>query len=210
MLVLLGGDGCGKSSAAVQLLDMLHGTFYKDKSIHVHWKPSVFLRKRRSERPPTNDPHGQPPRGWFLSQLALAYHWIEFLAGNLTQYLPVLFRSGLVLIERHHYDFIADPRRYRLQPPCALMRFAFGLLRKPDLVFLLDAPAEVLHTRKPELTLEKTRAQREAYRTLLSQLPNGRIVDATQPLDDVVRHIVRQTLLHLEYRRQQCDTRPTS
>ena len=199
-IVLLGADGSGKSSVAKRLLDALHGTFYKDKSLHVHWKPSVFLRKRRSERAPTTDPHGQPPRVWLASQLVLLYHWLEYLAGGLLQFLPVLFRCGMVLIERHHYDFLVDPRRYRLQPPCALVRCAFRCLPKPDLVFVLDAPPELFQARKPEVTLEESRRQREAYLSLAARMPNARVIDGTQPLDLVVADIVRETLTHLEKR----------
>jgi thymidylate kinase len=199
-IVLLGADGSGKSSAADRLIDALHGTFYKDKSIHVHWKPAVFLRRRRAQRAPTTNPHARPPRSSWLSQLVLTYPWVEFRAGSFLQFFPVLFRAGMVLIERHHYDFIADPRRYRLQPPCGLLRKAFSWLRKPERVFLLDAPAEVLHARKPELTLEETRRRREAYRELVMQLPQGRIIDATRPLDEVVQTLVREVLLCLEER----------
>jgi len=199
-VILLGADGSGKSSAAAQLIEHLHGTFYRDKSIHRHWKPAVFLKERRANRPPTTNPHGQPPRGWLTSQLALAYHWMEFFVGSVVQYWPVLFRNGMVLVERHHYDFIADPRRYRLQPPSALMRWAFRRLRTPDLVFLLDAPAEVLHARKPEMSLEETARRREAYLQLVKSLPQGRVVDATQPLEAVVQGMVRETLHHLESR----------
>lgn len=208
-IVLLGADGSGKSSVAERLLDALHATFYKDKSIHVHWKPAMFLRQRRAERPPTTNPHSQPPRGWLGSQLALAYHWVEFFAGSVFKYLPVLFRNGLVLIERHHYDFIADPRRYRLRLPGATERYAFRLLRTPDLVFLLDAPPEVLHARKPELSLEETRQRREAYLQLVNSLPNGRVIDATQPLDAVVRRIVTESLFYLEARLSRREGRPT-
>jgi thymidylate kinase len=199
-IVLLGADGSGKSSAADRLRDALHGTFYKDKSIHVHWKPAVFLRQRRANRPPTTNPHARPPRGRWASQLVLTYHWAEFLVGSCLQFFPVLFRAGMVLIERHHYDFIADPHRYRLQPPCGLIRLAFRWLRKPERVFLLDAPAEVLHARKPELTLEETRRRRDAYRELVMQLPQGRIIDATRPLDEVVQTLVREVLLCLAER----------
>lgn len=199
-LVLLGPDGSGKSSVARRLIDELHGTFYKDKSLHVHWKPAVFLRKRRAERPATTDPHGQQPRGWFGSQLALLYHWSEYLAGSMIQFLPVLFRSGMVLIERHHYDFEVDPRRYRLCPPCWLMRLAFRCLPKPDLVFVLDAPPELLQARKPEVPLAESRRQREAYLTLAARLSNSRVIDCTQPLDDVVASIVHETLCYCEKR----------
>ena len=199
-IVLLGADGSGKSSVAKRLLDELHGTFYKDKSLHVHWKPSVFFRKRRSERAPTTDPHGQPTRGWLASQLVLLYHWLEYFVGGVLQFLPVLFRCGMVLIERHHYDFLVDPRRYRLQPPCALIRFAFRCLPKPDLVFVLDAPPELFQARKPEVTLEESRRQREAYLSLAARMPNARVIDGTQPLDLVVADIVREALTHLEKR----------
>jgi len=199
-LVLLGPDGSGKSSVAKRLLDELHGTFYKDKSLHIHWKPAVFLRKRRAERPPTTDPHGQKPRGWFASQLALLYHWSEYFAGSITQFLPVLFRCGMVLIERHHYDFEIDPRRYRLQRPGWLVRLAFGCLPKPDLVFVLDAPPEVLQSRKPEVTPEECRRQREAYLNLAARLPNSRVIDCTQSLDQVVANIIHETLCYCERR----------
>jgi len=199
-VVLLGPDGSGKSSVAKRLVDELHGTFYRDKSRHVHWKPAVFLRQRRAERPATTDPHGQKPRGWLTSQLALCYHWSEYFVGGITQFLPVLFRSGLVLIERHHYDFEIDPRRYRLQRPSWLVRRAFGCLPKPDLVFVLDAPAEVLQARKPEVTPEESRRQREAYLTLAARLPNSRVINCTQPLDLVVADIVLETLSYCEKR----------
>ena len=199
-VVLLGPDGCGKSSVARQLLDELHGTFYKDKGRHVHWKPAVFLRQRRAERPATTDPHGQTPRGWFASQLALFYHWAEYLVGGAVQFFPVLFRCGMVLIERHHYDFEVDPLRYRLQPPGWLARRLFRCLPKPDLVFVLDAPPELLQARKPEVTLEESRRQREAYLKLAARLPNARVIDATQPLELVVASVVRETLCHCEKR----------
>lgn len=199
-LVLLGADGSGKSSVAGRLMDDLHGTFYKDKSLHVHWKPSVFLRKRRSERAPTTDPHGQPPRGWLASQLALLYHWLEYFVGGMVMFFPVLFRCGMVLIERHHYDFLVDPRRYRLQPPCAVIRFAFRCLPKPDLVFVLDAPPELFQARKPEVSLDESRRQREAYLSLAARMPNARVIDGTQPLDLVVADIVRETLFCMEKR----------
>ena len=199
-LVLLGPDGCGKSSVARRLFDELHGTFYQDKSRHVHWKPAVFLRQRRAERPATTDPHGQQPRGWLASQLALFYHWSEYLAGHLLQFFPTLFRCGLVLIERHHYDFEVDPRRYRLQSPGWLARLAFRCLPKPDLVFVLDAPPELLQARKPEVTLEESRRQREAYLKLAARLPHARVIDATQPLELVINNIVLETLSYCEKR----------
>lgn len=201
-VVLLGADGSGKSTVAEGLTEALRGTFQPNKSLRVHWKPAVFLRRRRAERPPTTDPHGQPPRGRAASLAALLYHWLEFFVGVWTQFLPVRFRNGLVLIDRYHYDFVVDPRRYRLNAPPALARALFRLIPAPDLVFVLDAPPEVLRARKAEVSEAETRRQCEAFRTLAAELPNARILDATLPVETVVRHAVREVLGFLEARQK--------
>ena len=50
------------------------------------------------------------------------------------------------------------------------------LRKKQDLIFCLDAPPEVIQTRKQEVSFEETTRQREAYRELVSKLPNGQII----------------------------------
>ena len=44
------------------------------------------------------------------------------------------------------------------------------------------------------------RRQREAYLTLAARLSNSRVIDCTQPLDDVVASIVHETLCYCEKR----------
>ena len=39
----------------------------------------------------------------------------------------------MVLVERYHYDFVVDPRRYRLRGVSGLARLLFRLLPAPDL-----------------------------------------------------------------------------
>ena len=199
-VVLLGADGSGKSSVATRLIRALQFTFNPGKGLHIHWKPAVFLRRRREERPATTDPHAQRPRNASASMFALLYHWLEFWAGAVFWFHRALFRNGMVLVERYHYDFIVDPRRYRLRGVGWLARMLFRFLPAPDLVFLLDAPPEVLHARKPEVALEETRRQREAYRALVAKLPQGRIIDCTEPLEAVVNRIASEVLSYLEAR----------
>jgi thymidylate kinase len=199
-VILAGADGCGKSTAAEKLVESLRGTFHPNKSLRVHWKPAVFLRKRRAARPPTTDPHGKPPRGVPASVALLFYHWTEFLIGCWTQFQPVLFRNGLVLVDRYHFDFVVDPRRFRLAALPRLARTLFRLLPSPDLVFLLDAPPEVLQSRKREVPVGETARQREAYRSEIGRLPNARIVDAAQPPEAVGAELVRATLDYMAAR----------
>jgi thymidylate kinase len=193
-LVLLGADGCGKSSVATGLIESLRHTFNPGKGLHGHWKPMVLPLRRRAERKPTTDPHAQPPRGRMASLLVLVCHWLEYLVGACVRFLPVLFRNGLVLMDRYHYDFAVDPRRYRLQVSAGAVRALFRLLPAPDLVIVLDAPTEVLRARKQEVPEAETRRQQEAFRTLAASLPCAKIVDCAQPLDAVIRDATGQVL----------------
>jgi len=67
---------------------------------------------------------------------------------------------------------------------------------RPQLVILLDAPPEVLYSRRRELPFEEITRQREAYLELTRNLPNGHVVDASKLLDEVV---VRVEQLILDY-----------
>jgi thymidylate kinase len=91
-------------------------------------------------------------------------------------------------------EIAVDPKRFRYGGPRLLAKWALKLLPRPDLVILLDAPAEVLQSRKQEVPFAETARQREAYRRLVSELPNGRIIDAAGPVEEVLES-ARQTIL---------------
>jgi len=193
-VVLCGADGSGKSTAAHAVVDGLSPTFPAAKVRHFHWKPPVFTAARQAARGPATDPHAQPPRNPALSLGYFAIHWLEFFLGSHLCLRPITFRGGLVLIDRYYYDFFVDQRRYRLRVSPTLVRLGNCLLKKPDLVLLLDAPAEMLQRRKQEVPLTETERQCLAYRQLVQQLPNGRTVDASQPADQVGANLTRAIL----------------
>jgi thymidylate kinase len=192
-LVLCGVDGCGKSTAAAAVSTRLATTFSPLKSRHFHWKLPMFSTCRRAERTGQN-PHGKPARSRPLSLVYFLFHWLEFFLGSWLSLPALTFRGGLVTIDRFYYDFFVDQRRYRLQVPQRLVTLGFWFLNKPDLVILLDAPAEVLHQRKPELSLDETKRQRQAYLQLVHRLPNGILIDASRPADQVAHEISRSVL----------------
>ena len=130
----------------------------------------------------------------------LGGHWLEFFLGSHLQFRPVAFRGGLVVVDRYYYDFLVDQRRYRLNVPHWAVRLLFSLVKKPDLVLLFDAPAEVLQARKQEVTPAETARQVEAYRKLVGGLPNGVIVDATKPIEQVTAEVTRKVLCWLHRR----------
>ena len=202
-LVLCGADGSGKATAAAAVMEELNSTFCPSKVRHFHWKPPLFSTKRRAARGPATDPHGQPARHPVVSLCYFGFHWLEFFLGSQLRFRPVTFRSGLVLIDRFYYDFFVDQRRYRLRVPPSIVRLGHFFLQKPDLVVLLDAPAEVLQSRKQEVALAETERQRAAYLKLVRSLRNGRVVDATQPPGKVGADISRAILDFMAERTRQ-------
>ena len=62
---------------------------------------------------------------------------------------------------------------------------------RPDVIVFLDAPAEVLHARKGEGTVDLLEQRRLDYLELRDVVPDFVSVDATQPEDDVVESVAK-------------------
>jgi hypothetical protein len=60
---------------------------------------------------------------------------------------------------------------------------------RPDLVILLDAPAKIMHQRKPDHPVEVLEQRRQQYLQLRFAVPDLRIVDAGQRPADVRRRV---------------------
>jgi thymidylate kinase len=72
---------------------------------------------------------------------------------------------------------------------------------QPRLWVLLDAPAEILQARKQEVTPDESARQRQAYLSLVRKQQNYVIVDASQPLGQVitdVEHAITAVMVETE------------
>lgn len=197
LIVFLGPDGAGKSTLAERLQEFLKPIFSLEKNLYIHWKP---ILRRNSEGTMVSDPHAKSPRSVLFSLAYLIYHWVGFLIGSQLVVRPTLFRNGLVLIDRYFHDLQVDPRRYRLNVRTPGIRFLTRALPTPDLIFILDAPEEVIQSRKSEVPLGETRRQRIAYSQLAKLYPQARILNVDQPPEGVALQAGREILRYLEER----------
>ncbi|MDQ3865299.1 MAG: hypothetical protein M3304_00505 [Actinomycetota bacterium] len=68
-------------------------------------------------------------------------------------------------------------------------RLVMSTCPDPDLIVLLDAPAEVMFARKGEHTLEKLEELRDGYLSLAQKYRQLTVVDATRPREEVRRQV---------------------
>jgi thymidylate kinase len=202
MVVFLGADGSGKSTVADQVKQKIAPAFRS--TMQCHLRPSVCngggTQVTNGGGTQVTDPHAQPLRGLTSSLVKLAYWWVVYTLGYLTNVYPRLARSTLVLFDRYYHDILVDARRYRYGGPLWLARLTGKVIPRPHLVILLDAPPAVLFARKQEVPFEEVNRQREEYVNLVGSLPEGHIVDASKPLVEVVAEVEKILLDYIATR----------
>lgn len=195
-IVFLGPDGSGKSTlidaVSAELSQAFRHVTYR------HLTPGNVSKKSAGRI--VTDPHAQAMRGKTGSFLKLLHFWSTYWIGSLTWLYPKKVCSTLVVFDRYYQDLLADPRRYRYSGSLKLAARLGRWLPQPDMVFILDAPAAVLQSRKQEVAPTESERQRIAYRSLLNEFEHASLIDTSQPLDASVNNVLEQVLSFLELR----------
>jgi thymidylate kinase len=168
-LTVLGPDGAGKTSLADALLTTVPlGTRYVYLGM---WRPS---RLRESLR--------------HLPGARLALVATKLAAKSaLIRYHRSLGR--VVIVDRYSYDADVSPAEttdWKARVSAPILK---RITPEPDLIVLLDAPAEVMHERKGEHDVHTLRRLRAGYLALADRDARMVVVDATQPREDVTRQV---------------------
>ncbi|MEO5917129.1 MAG: hypothetical protein ABIS50_23065 [Luteolibacter sp.] len=186
-IAFLGCDGSGKSAVIEEVTRRL---MESGESVRFgHWRPKPFAT---GETPAAgaDDPHGAHPRGAVASVAKLGWLWLNWWVAWFQQ-LRRDGRDGFLLFDRYHADLLVDPRRYRYGGPMSLARFASHWMPQPDRVIFLDAPADVLLSRKQEVGRESLDHSRASYLALCLTHPRFRVIDATPALHEVVERVMK-------------------
>jgi len=199
MVAILGADGSGKSTVieGVQLNSV--GILPAAGSIRIHLFHPILpspgelrrgkFRPSREQAMTVTDPHGKDAHPLPVASARMIYFVFSAWVSEFAWARHQIAKNMLILNDRHIMELVVDPARYRFNGPIWLARLFGRLAPQPDLVILLEAPTEVLQTRKQEVPPEETERQRRAYIELVQGTKKGHVVNADQPIDDVVRDV---------------------
>jgi thymidylate kinase len=194
-VAVLGADGSGKSTVIDGLI--AHLASQKIDVVYQHWRP-VLGGKDESDNGPVVDPHAQTPRGIVASMLKVAVLlaiWRLSFWGDLGKQR----REGkLILFDRFYADLLNDPIRYRYGGSRIFASILFKCMPKPDLVILLDAEAEVLYARKPEVEMGELKKIVSRYRQYIKNEKRGLLINADQDVHQVIADAIKavEQVLH--------------
>ena len=212
-VALIGPDGAGKTTVARRLehsLDLPAKYLYMgvnwDASDHL--LPSTRLiqairRARGKDSGPGGPPElpSKPTRSDPVSRRILRSGWRALsLANRLAEewYRQILAwryvrRGVIVVFDRHFFsDYHASDVVGDVQSSWGRRLHGLLLSRvypKPSLVIFLDAPPALLLARKGEGTLESLERRRQDYLALAAHTPHFVTLDASRPLEEVVRDV---------------------
>ena len=196
MIVFLGPDGSGKSTIITCAQNDLAPLFRRTQTYHLR----PHFGHRTKDQGPVHEPHAQPVRNAFASILKSLFYFADYTVGYWWSIWPSRVRSTLILFDRYFYDLIVDPKRLRYGGPQWVPRFLAKCIPAPDLIIYLDAPSEVLLSRKQEVSASELERQQREYSILINKLQNGYKVDASKPLAEVVGNVERIIVSFLEAR----------
>lgn len=206
-VALVGPDGSGKTTVCRRLVqDLGRPATYVYMGVNLEASETVLpttrlllLWKRMRRRRPdisAMGPTGPRAAGWrgMVQEVKALLRVLFLMSEEQLRWMIIgrhLRRGRVVICDRHflidYHTRAGGPDAGRRVSRRLHESFVTWRYRSPDLVVVLDAPAELLFRRKPEGTLEARRLMRERYARLDRWFPNVRVIDAAQPVDDVAR-----------------------
>ncbi|MBN2730613.1 MAG: hypothetical protein JXR53_15420 [Bacteroidales bacterium] len=194
--VFLSPDGGGKSTLIKNIQETCGGSFHGTEV--KYFRPRLLrnaghykIKNQTAESDDNPDPHGRPINGIIKSLYRYFFYNVDFILGTWFRVIPMKIQRKLIIFDRYYYDYYVDMKRYQYNLPDWFPRLFSFMIPKPDLVFILDAPADILYERKKELSLAEIERQRNKYLNLALNLKNAHIINSHQTLEKVTEDVTR-------------------
>jgi hypothetical protein len=199
-VAILGPDGSTRSGMIDSYAARLRMLFSDSRCVR---SQPGFFGGAASGRPAGAHHVKREQRGLIRSAAGLLFDWADYVLGYFFRLRPLLMRFTLVVFDGCYPDFLNDAQLFRRQGPRWLARILAAMSPKPDLAFVLDAPADVFAAHEPEASGAECAKRTELCLELRSAPAlHGRVfvVDASRTMDEVVHECTERTLALLAMR----------
>ena len=188
VILVAGPDGAAKTSLCRELIE---GVLSEYPLLRFHHRPGLMSHRNGITVPPTN-PYREPPHGVLASLVKALYLYADFALAWALRLRPFIRRGGWVVMERGWWDLVVDPRRYRLRGGLRLVRLLERRLPQPDLVIILDGPAQLLSSGDGDVPPAELDRQIRAWRSLPP--PNQRRIhlNTALPPEELISRVARE------------------
>jgi thymidylate kinase len=187
-VVLIGPDGVGKTTLAGGL-KAGWGNFFRDV-LYFHFRPPLIGGLEASI------PQGGEVQlrdltlrptfvARVLSPARLLISVARFNLGYWLRVFPALLHQNLVIADRYFYNYLLFPESVCYYGPRWLAVCCARVFPKPDLVFALYAPPDVIRRRKSELPECALTKQLDNLSSVCS-IADMRLIDADRSLEEIV------------------------
>lgn len=195
-IAFISPDGGGKTTIIEAIKLTCKGCFHGIENIY--FRPRLFKNlgsykpfNPQGEASSNSDPHSVKPNGVLKSFVRYFFYNLDFLLGYFFKIYLYKIKRRLVIFDRYYYDYYVDLKRYQLNLPKFFPHFFSFIIPQPDLVFVLDAPADIIYSRKQELSITEIERQRSIFKKTANQLKNAHLINTNQPIDEVINEITK-------------------
>jgi len=201
-IVLIGPDGCGKTTISTNVRSNMERCF---RGIwRFHWRPKLLPKLGRNSGQNTEQStpnQGSPPAppekskyNTFTSLIRFTYYLADFVIGYWLVIYPKKTRSTLIVGERYFTDILVHPARYGFSLPKWYMRLCSYLVPKPDVTILLYGDPQKIHDRKPELPVATISEQIGKYQSEITHWGEHFSINTTDTTPDQSVHDIERQL----------------
>ena len=226
-IAVVGADGSGKTSVTKAILNsgiapakyLYMGPAIGSSNHALPTSRLISYLRKRAVRPMVDNDGDMPPAELQTAQMKQRLHRGPILKtlGLLNRIAEEWYRQliawtykirGYSTLSDRHYLFEYCPDSPSQQKKDAFLSerihtwMLSNLYPEPELVLFLDAPAEVLHRRKPEWTLDYLNLQRKRISEQGQATRNFVVIDADQPIETVVAAVAEQIATTIRVRQR--------
>ncbi len=193
-LVVVGPDGVGKTALARAVIAQVGS-----RGRYFHFIPSPLHTLQQS--PPDdaslvdkNREVGSRMLGLLRIGRNLVRAWISYVLAV----RPAVRAGSVVVGDRWLYGYAAQPLALKFHGPEWVARLMLRLMPQPDLVVVLEAPAEVIRERKATLSVAEIEAERRQWARIRGRTLT---IDATRPIEELAEETLNQIVGSVGFRR---------